>query len=128
MLAPLLVLVIIAFIPTLLAWGGGYLRNKELGHFDNNNPRQQAAELTGTGARVVAAQSNAWEALALYSASIFAVFAMGVDWSDITLASLVFLAARLMHSVFYICNKATSRSLSYSVGFFSCVYIVAQAF
>ncbi|WP_427978381.1 MAPEG family protein [Agarivorans sp.] len=118
----------VTFLPILLAFLGAYTRFKYFGYFDNANPRVQAQELSGRGARVIASQTNAWEALALYSASILIVFASGVSWSEITNACLVFLLARIAHPILYIQGYSTARSMAFAVGFFSCVYIVWQAF
>lgn len=37
---------------------------------DNKEPRIQALQLTGVGARAMAAQANSWETLAVFSAPI----------------------------------------------------------
>lgn len=104
------------------------MRLKQFGRIDNSNPRQQSEKLSGNAARTVAAQSNAWESLALYSASILVAHASEVAWSEITVASIVFLVSRLAHPVLYISDISTARSLVFSVGLLSCVYIVMQAF
>ena len=44
-----------ALIPILLAFAGGYFKAQQFGSVDNNNPRAQSAQLTGTGARALAA-------------------------------------------------------------------------
>ena len=56
----------IILIPFALALINDYVRYREFGVFDNNHPRQQTAQLTGTGARIWAAQENAWEALMIF--------------------------------------------------------------
>jgi len=71
-------LLIAVLTPYVLAGIGGYHKGKQLGKVDNNNPRAQAAQLTGAGARAVAAQQNAWEALAVFTASLAAAFFAGV--------------------------------------------------
>ncbi|EGR0063588.1 TPA: MAPEG family protein [Vibrio vulnificus] len=124
----LIVLVFVSFIPYVLAAAGGYVKIKQLGRLDNHHPRVQANDLVGSGARVIAAQSNAWEALALYSATILAAFASGVAWSDLALPSLVFGFTRLAHPILYIANIATARSLIVIVGVSSCGYMVSLAF
>ena len=124
----LMVLMFVAFIPYVLAGVGNYLRVQQLGHLDNQNPRAQAAELKGAGARAVAAQSNAWEALALYSATILAVFASGVSWPELTVPSIIFAATRLVHPVLYIANIAAARSIVVAIGLASCVYMLYLAF
>ncbi len=123
----LLVLVFVSFVPYVLAGLGGYVKIKQLGHLDNHHPRIQANELLGSGARVIAAQSNAWEALAFYSATIFVAFASGVPWSELAVPSLIFGATRVIHPILYIANVATARSLVVIVGLFSCVYMISLA-
>ncbi|RZP53970.1 MAPEG family protein [Vibrio vulnificus] len=124
----LLVLVVVSFIPYVLAAAGGYVKIKQLGRLDNNHPRVQANDLVGSGARVIAAQSNAWEALALYSATVLAVFASGVEWSDLAIPSLIFGFTRVVHPILYIANIATARSLVVIAGVGSCGYMVSLAF
>lgn len=124
----LIVLIFVAFIPYVLAGLGGYVKIKQLGFLDNHHPRIQANELKGSGARVMAAQSNAWEALALYSATILAVYISGVAWSELTVPSLVFAATRLAHPIFYITDLAVARSISVVVGLLSCAYMVSLVF
>ncbi len=124
---PLLILVLVSLIPYVLAALGGYVKIKQLGKLDNHHPRIQSNELKGSGARVIAAQSNAWEALAFYSATIFAVYASGVTWSELTVASLVFGATRLAHAVFYITNMAVARSVVTLLGIMSCLYMISLA-
>ena len=70
MTVPFWCLFIGALVPTLLAFTGGYFKSQQFDSVDNNNPREQSAQLTGAGARAVAAQSNAWEALAVFTAAV----------------------------------------------------------
>ena len=124
----LIVLVFVSLVPYVLAGLGGYVKIKQLGRLDNNHPRTQANELVGSAARVIAAQSNAWEALAFYTAVIFAVSASGVAWSELAVPSLVFGATRLIHPILYIANIATARSLIVVLGVSSCIYMLSLAF
>ena len=79
MTTPLWCLVIVAFIPLILAGVGGYLRLQQLGKVDNKHPRTQALELTGAAARTLAAQANAWEATALFTVSVVIAHLAGAD-------------------------------------------------
>ena len=72
-------LLIAVLLPYVLAFIGSYHKGKQFGKVDNNNPRVQSAQLTGVGARAVAAQQNAWEALAVFTASLAAAFFAGVE-------------------------------------------------
>lgn len=125
---PILVtLFFLALFPVVLSSIGGYYRIKQFGHLDNRHPRAQQALMEGPGARAIAAHKNAWEALAMYSVTIFIAFANGVDLYSLTFPALIFLAARLFHAFFYIADLSTLRSIAYAVGFFDCVYIFAIA-
>ena len=70
---PVLVLMVLCILPIVCGWVSGYYRHKQFGAVDNKHPRQQNAQLRDAGARAVAAQMNAWEALAVYSAALLAV-------------------------------------------------------
>ena len=67
MTVPFWCLFVAALLPILIAFTGGYFKTQQFDSVDNNNPRAQSVQLTGTGARAVAAQSNAWEALAVFA-------------------------------------------------------------
>lgn len=112
-----------AVFPLVLAGVGSYFRMRQFGTIDNRQPRLQCAKLEGAGARAFAAQQNAWEALAVYTLTVFIAFASGVDLHALTTPALVFIAARVLHPVFYIADLDKLRSLAFGVGFFSCVYV-----
>ncbi len=124
----LTVLLIMCIIPLLLAWLGGYYRQKQFGIVDNKTPRVQSTLLTGTGARVVAAQQNAWEALAVYIAALVAVSATTVSPDKTVTVCVLLLVARILHAVFYIINKDLLRSAAFLVGYGSCMYMFYLAF
>lgn len=120
-------LLIAVLLPYVLAGIGSYHKGKQLGKVDNNNPRAQAAQLTGAGARAVAAQQNAWEALAVFTASLAAAFFAGVAPASLGTPALVFVAARIAHAACYLADLATARSLTFAVGFAMCVWIFVKA-
>lgn len=124
MTVPLWCLFFAFLLPYVCAGVGAYYRVKLPGGADNKNPRQQVAQLEGTGARAYAAQSNAWEALAVYTAAVVINhFAKGDPGSSAT-AAMLFLGARVLHPVFYIANIDALRSLSWLVGLGSCIWLV----
>lgn len=100
-----------AIIPIILSWVGGYFRMQQFGKVDNKNPRGQSAALENVGARAVAAQQNAWEALAVFVAGVVAFHARG-GVSDVagTLA-IVWVVARVLHAIFYLIDQDVLRSL-----------------
>src|SRR5690606_40547990 len=95
------VLLLLCIFPFVMATIAGVYRRKQLGNYDNKNPRGQYAELTGVGARAVAAQQNCWEALAIYSAALLAVFVSGAQPTYLALAAMVVLACRILYCIFY---------------------------
>jgi len=82
MTIPMWCLLIIAFIPYVLALLGIYFRIEQFGHWDNDNPRAQYARLEGAGWRVWAAQQNAWEALGLFTATVVVAHLAEADFQD----------------------------------------------
>jgi uncharacterized MAPEG superfamily protein len=120
-------LLVAVLMPYVLSGIGGYHRTKQFGKADNNNPREQAAQLKGAGARAVAAQQNAWEALAVFTASLAAAFFAGVPAGSLALPAVIFVAARIAHAFFYVSDVATARSLSFLVATVMCLWIFGKA-
>jgi uncharacterized MAPEG superfamily protein len=116
-------LLILCILPLSCAWIGGYYRQKQLGRVDNKEPRIQSQQLTGAGARAVAAQSNSWEALAVFSAAILAVFISGIDLQNISTLAWVFVLLRVVYIGLYINNLDKLRSLVFLAGFGICMYL-----
>ncbi len=100
----------IILMPILLAFLGGYYRGKAFGTPDNKNPRAQAAQLEGTGARIYAAQANAWEAALLFTAAILTSNLAGLSAEAATPWALAFVVFRVLHAIFYIQNIDKARS------------------
>jgi uncharacterized MAPEG superfamily protein len=116
-------LLILCILPITCAWVAGYFRQKQLGSVDNKEPRIQSAQLSGAGARAVAAQGNSWEALAVYSAAILAVFMSGVDLQSISTPIMVFVALRIAYVPAYIGDQDKLRSLIFLGGYGICMYL-----
>ena len=120
-------LLIMCILPLTCAWIAGYHRQKQLGTVDNKEPRSQALQLTGAGARAVAAQGNTWEAMAVFSAAILAVFISGIDLQSIATPVMVFVALRIAYIPVYIANLDKLRSLIFIGGYGICIYLIYQA-
>lgn len=115
MTTPFWCLLVACVLPILLAFLGGYYKTKQFGTLDNKNPRRQAALLEGTGARVASAQANAWEALACFAPAVLVNHVAGGEPGGAAMASLIFIAARVLHAVFYMADLDPLRSLSFLV-------------
>ena len=112
----LFVLFIGALLPIALSWVGGYYRAQQFGSVDNKNPRGQSAALEGAGASALAAQQNAWEALAMFTAAVVAHTVKGGDEGIASVLALAWLGSRILHAVFYLANLDALRSLVFLVG------------
>lgn len=123
MTTPFWCLFVAAMLPIAISWINGYHRNQQLGTIDNKQPRVQASQLQGVGARGVAAQQNAWEALVIFACAVFVAHLSGATGQAATTASLVFIVARILHLVFYLADKDALRSLSFIVGLGCCIWL-----
>jgi uncharacterized MAPEG superfamily protein len=124
---PLWCLLITALLPFWLAFWGSSIRRREFGHLDNHHPRQQYAQMTGKGARLWAAQSNAWEALALFTAGIVAMQTSGGGGRLADIACVVFVLARIAHGLCYAMDLATLRSSLFVVSFLAVMSLFLTA-
>lgn len=106
---------------------GAYYKKQQFGALDANHPRAQSAALSDAGARANAAQLNSWEALPVFAAAVTVAHLAGADAGLSATASLVFVASRALHGLFYIGNLALLRSLSFTVGLGACLWLFGLA-
>lgn len=121
MTVPFWCLLVTALLPYVLSISSGVARARQLERLDNKIPRQQQAQLRGWGARVVAAQQNAWEALPVFASAVFVAHLTGADAGTAAALSVVFVAARVAHAAFYLADLDILRSLAFVVGLGCCV-------
>lgn len=114
-------------IPYVLTGVAGYFKNAQFGTVDNHDPRAQGAQLKGAGARAWAAQQNAWEALAVFTAAVMVAHFAGADAGASALAAIVFLVSRVLHAIFYVTDRPPLRSLSFLIGLVSCFWLIGLA-
>ena len=127
MTTPFWCLLIIIVLPYVLAGMGGYFRVQQFGTLDNQQPRTQAASLEGIGARVYAAQQNAWEALPVFATSVFVAHLAGADAQKSAIAAILFVIVRILHAGFYLANLDKLRTLIFLVGLGSCIWLFVLA-
>ena len=89
---------------------------QQFGRLDNNHPREQQARLTGWGKRAQAAHENSFEAFAPFAAAVLVAHLGGGDPAWIHLATIVFLASRVIYIACYLANLGTLRSAVWFVG------------
>lgn len=92
--------------------------------YDNVSPREWLGRQHGYRGRAWAAQQNSWEALAVYVAALVAASLGSVAPSLIGQLATVFIVARVAYVACYVGNVATLRSLSWALGFGSCICLI----
>lgn len=127
MTTPFVCLMIVVLLPYALSTLGGYFKVKQFGTLDNKYPRIQGAQLEGIGARTWAAQANAWEATAVFTAAVLVAHAAGADPGKSATAAIVFVVARVLHALCYLANLDVLRSLVFLVGIGSAIWLFVLA-
>lgn len=96
--------------------------------FDNRDPRGWLARQDNPRSiRANAAQQNAFEAFAPFAVGVVLAQLAGVDAGWIAVLSIIFIVARILHGVLYLYNKATLRSLAWTLGFACVVALLVLA-
>jgi uncharacterized MAPEG superfamily protein len=85
--------------------------------YDNRNPRDQQARLTGWGARARAAHMNGFESFPPFAAGVLVAQLGGAPLSLATTLSVVHVVARAIYPVLYIADVASARSAVWFIGF-----------
>lgn len=108
---------IAAILPLVWSWAAKASGER----FDNSDPRGWLSrQHDPRSIRANAAQQNAFEAFAPFAAGVILAQLAGVDSRWIVSLSIVFIVARIAHGLLYLWNKATLRSLVWTLGF-ACV-------
>ncbi|WP_223416197.1 MULTISPECIES: MAPEG family protein [unclassified Pseudomonas] len=89
---------------------------KEQGGYDNHLPRQQQAQLTGFGARAVAAHQNCFEAFILFAVGVLMAHTTQMAGWLIDSLAIIFVITRVIYLVCYWSDLAWQRSLVWFVG------------
>ncbi|WP_144113611.1 MAPEG family protein [Paraburkholderia sp. BCC1886] len=104
----LLIVAILPLLWTMLA--------KASKRYDNHAPRAYLAGLEGWRGRANAAQQNAWEALAMFTAAVVVAGQSGGASPWIDRLAIGFVVTRLLHGLLYLANLAPLRTLIWFVG------------
>ncbi|MDY6829793.1 MAG: MAPEG family protein [Pseudomonadota bacterium] len=92
--------------------------------YDNQNPRDQQAGLTGWGRRALAAHQNAFESFAPFAAGVLVAHVGGASGSAAAALAVAHVLSRILYTILYIADLDKLRSLIWAVGFFSSVGLV----
>jgi len=85
--------------------------------YDNKNPRDQQAKLTGWGRRAAAAHANGFESFPAFAAGALAAHVTGASPHWAAIFSIAYVVARLLYTATYVAGIAPLRSLVWTVGF-----------
>ena len=123
----------IAFWCLVAAWLWVYLSKgpvalamHRLGGYDNHHPRAQQAQLTGWGARALAAQANGFETFPAFAAAVLSAHVLGGHAGLVSGLAVTFVVMRLAYTTLYIADLAAMRSLVWTVGWLATLGIFAS--
>ena len=116
-------LFIAALLPYLAKVPVAYAMQKA-GGYDNNHPRAQQNNLTGFGARALAAHQNAFESLIIFAPAVLLAITTNTTGDTIVNLAIVHVIARILFNVLYLYNISTLRSLVWSVATISSFSII----
>ncbi|MHC8291475.1 MAPEG family protein [Pseudomonas sp. XS1P51] len=88
----------------------------EQGGYDNHLPRQQQAQLTGFGARAVAAHQNCFEAFILFAVGVLMAHTTQTAGWLIDSLAIIFVITRIIYLLCYWADLAWQRSLVWFIG------------
>ncbi|WP_269617870.1 MAPEG family protein [Zhongshania sp. BJYM1] len=92
------------------------LGKTDIGHFDNNHPREWLARVGGWRARAVAASQNGFEGFPLYAAAVIIAQFGGAEQGNVNMLALAYIGVRIVFTICYLQNWATLRSLVWVAG------------
>jgi len=107
----------------LLPYVAAGIAKKGFEGYDNSLPRQWLAKQTGFRARANAAQSNLFESLPLFFASVIIASVAHAPQGRIDLLAVGFVLARIAYLFCYIANWPTTRSFVWAIGL-ACVIAI----
>tara|TARA_R110000737_G_scaffold348842_2_gene383653 strand:- start:121 stop:504 length:384 start_codon:yes stop_codon:yes gene_type:complete len=116
------ILIICLFIATLLPFIAKIpvaIAMHNLGGYDNKHPRAQQAQLTGFGARALAAHQNAFESLIIFVPAVLLAITTKNTGALIELLAITHVIARVLYNIAYLMNIGVIRSIIWAVGIIS---------
>lgn len=96
------------------------------GGYNNAHPRVQQAQLTGFGARAVAAHNNSFEALLIFGIAVLAALVTQHVTQMTENLAIAFIVLRVIYHILYLANWPTLRSTVWAAGL-ACSLIILGA-
>ncbi len=116
MTTPFWCILVASLLPYVWSSAAVKARIDQFGQLDNRLPRAQQALLGGWGARSLAASANGFETFPLFAAAVIIAHIAGADAGASAAWSLVYLAARSLHGIFYVGDLDKLRTLAFAAG------------
>ncbi|WP_354683960.1 MAPEG family protein [Cupriavidus necator] len=91
--------------------------------FDNHDPRGWLDKQTGRARRADMAHRNHFEAFPFFAAAVLAASYLDAPQARIDELSVVFIVTRILYTVCYLADRATLRTLCWTIGYLSVVGI-----
>lgn len=125
---PFWTILVAVMLPYIWATAGMIFKIKMDGKLDLKAPREQSARLEGIGKRCNAAQSNSWEALAVFSACFLSAVAANVEPEALVIPATVWVGFRIMHGLSYLADIGLLRMISFTGGMVCSFIIISKVF
>jgi uncharacterized MAPEG superfamily protein len=122
----LIICLLIALLLPILAKAPVAFAMSKLGGYNNNRPREQQQELTGFGARALAAHQNAFESLILFTPAIILAIATNNTQMSVCVFAIIHVVSRILYNLFYLVDWHLLRSIVWAIATLASYAIVAQ--
>lgn len=99
---------------------------KMKGGYDNNNPREQQASLSGWGKRAHAAHNNQIESFPLFATGVLVAMVADVTSSAVGYLAVAYVISRVLYIIFYVKDISKWRSLVWVVGYFASLALLCS--
>ena len=110
-MAVMIICLLIVLIMPLIAKIPLAFEMHKLGGYDNRHPRQQHEQLTGFGARALAAHKNSYEAIAYFAPAVVTVLAVGAVDETAKWLAIAFVLCRFVYIAMYWVDADKIRSI-----------------
>lgn len=124
-------IIIAALLPYIakapLAWAMHYQGSKHKSGYDNQEPRTQQKQLTGFGARCLAAHENSFEALLIFAIAVTLTLVTDSANRHAVILSSLFVVCRVLYLLCYWLNWDKMRSSVWAVAIVSCFMMMFNA-
>ncbi|KAA1162721.1 MAPEG family protein [Pseudoalteromonas fuliginea] len=121
----LIVCALLAVLMPYIARIPAVIELNKLGGYDNKHPRQQQTQLTGLGARALAAHQNCFESLAVFAVALAIVLGTNNANAVTETLAMTHIIARVLFCVFYYLNLDIIRSIMWFIGLGSAIAMIA---